>query len=61
MTFDYVLGRSLGGGSVFFSVTAANRQEADAALVERMLGHGYSTVDLLYWGIVAVSEIRRGG
>jgi len=59
MTFDYTLGRSDGVTKVAFTVDAPRRDEADRELVDRMLDHGFSQVDLLYWHIVSVVEVGR--
>jgi hypothetical protein len=59
MIFDYVLGRHGSTARAAFTVEADSRAEADKLLVERLMTHGYSSVDLLYWSVVSVGELRR--
>jgi hypothetical protein len=56
MTFEYTLGRAGSNTRAVFVVEASARYEADTLLAKRMLSHGYSLNDLLYWCIVTVIE-----
>jgi hypothetical protein len=59
MTFDYVLGRMAGTTRLSYTVEAKTRHAADLALLDRMMRHGFTPVDFLYWCIVSVVERGR--